>query len=230
MVAPDLIGFGKSDMPVAEAHYSYNQNVAWMHAFLDTTGLKDVVLFAQDQGGLIGLRLVGERPDLFAGVIIANSFLPTDDLMDRPAFREWLDYSQSLDVLPVGDWLQSGTRRELTQGEMDAYHAPFPGGEHMAAARALPRFVVTLPDMPAAEENRRAWDTLREFRKPFLTVFTDGDPYFSGLENVLRDRIPGAKGQPHVVLEGAHFLQEDLSPELSEIIVDFMRRLPGTEG
>ena len=228
-VAVDLVGFGRSDKPAERAAYTYQRHVDWVReAVFDRLDLRDVTLVGQDWGGLVGLRLVGEHPDRFAGVVAANTFLPTGDRDPGPAFRAWQRFSQETPDFHVGGIVRGGCRTELAPEVVAAYDAPFPDDSYKAGARQFPMLVPTSPDDPAAEANRRAWEGLARFERPFLCAFADQDPITAGADRVLRARVPGAAGQPHTTIEGAgHFLQEDRGPELAAVVVDFVRAQPG---
>jgi len=222
-VAPDLIGFGRSDKPALRSDYTYQRHVDWMRAFVHGQDLRDVTLFAQDWGGLIGLRLVAEEPGRFARVVAANTFLPTGDQPVGPAFERWRTFSQEVPVFPTGRILQGATATELPPEVVAAYDAPFPDESFQAGARQFPTLVPTRPDDPASEPNRRAWVALERFEKPFLTAFSDGDPITRGAEQVFQARVPGARGREHPTVRGAgHFLQEDRGEELAKIVLDFV--------
>ena len=226
-VAPDLVGFGRSDKPAAREDYTYERHVDWVKAFLSATDLDRVTLVCQDWGGLIGLRIVGDEPERFARVVAANTFLPTGDQPMPDAFFQWRTFSQTIPVLPVGRIVATGCARPIADGVIAAYDAPFPDESYKAGARAFPMLVPASPDDPASEPNRRAWEVLRRFDKPFLTAFGDSDPITRGADRVLRSMIPGAKDQPHTTLANAgHFLQEDCGEELGRVVADFIRLRP----
>jgi haloalkane dehalogenase len=228
-VAPDLVGFGRSDKPAERDDYSYARHVEWMReALFDHVELRDVTLVGQDWGGLIGLRLVAEHPDRYARVVVANTGLPTGDRPPTDAFLAWQRYSQETPVFHVGGIVRGGCRTELASGVVAAYDAPFPDDGYTAGARTFPVLVPTHPDDPAAPANRRAWEVLAGWTKPLLTAFSDGDPITAGGHAIFQRTVPGAKGQPHATIEGAgHFLQEDKGEELAGVVADFLRRTPG---
>jgi len=209
VLAPDLIGFGRSDKPITRAAYSYASNLDWLEQWFLKRDLRDVTLFCQDWGGLLGLRLVAAHPDLFARVLASNTALPDgSDLGD--GFRQWRDFSQSRPDTEVGKVVARGVNRRLTPAEISAYDAPFPDVTYKAAVLTLPALVPVGPDDCEAAENRQAWSSLEQFQKPFLTAFGDRDPVLGHMDTVLRERIPGAARQPHMRLESAgHFSQED---------------------
>jgi haloalkane dehalogenase len=223
VVAPDLVGFGRSDKPAARGDYTYQRHVDWMTGFLAAVDLRDVTLFCQDWGGLIGLRLVAEHEHRFARVVAANTFLPTGDRRPSDAFFAWQAFSQSVPDFPAGGIVQGGCHRPIDPAVRAAYDAPFPDERYKAGARQFPLLVPSRPDDPASAPNRAAWERLRAFRKPFLTAFGDSDPIMRGADRVLQAEIPGAAGQPHVtVARAGHFLQEDAGEELAQLVAAFV--------
>lgn len=223
-VAPDLIGFGRSDKPAAREDYTYERHVAWMSAWLVANDLRDITLFCQDWGGLIGLRLVAAMPDRFARVIVANTGLPTGHGA-TPAFEAWRTFSQTVPMFPTSQIVNGGSVRELTQAERDAYDAPYPDESYKAGARAFPALVPIEPGIASVAENVEAWKVLEAFDKPFLTAFSDQDAITRGGERVFQSRVPGAKSQEHVTITGGgHFLQEDQPEQIAELIDSFIAR------
>jgi haloalkane dehalogenase len=224
-IAPDLVGFGRSDKPVRREDYTYQRHVDWMRHVLVTLDLRNVTLVCQDWGGLLGLRLVAEHPDRFARVVAANTFLPTGDKPPGKAFLAWKEYSQTTPDFHVGGIVRGGSAKAFAAGVEDAYDAPFPDDRYKAGARQFPMLVPVSPDDPAAPANRRAWEVLSRWEKPFLTAFSDQDPVTRGFDRLFLEMVPGTKGQPHTTIAGGgHFLQEDCGEELARVVVDFMRR------
>jgi len=222
-VVPDLIGFGRSDKPTDRSVYTYSGHVAWMHAFIDAIDLPTATLFAQDWGGLIGLRVVAEQPDRFGRVAIGNTALPVGKSLG-PGFDMWLAASQNMAFMDCGALLQRATTaRELTDGEMDAYRAPFPDEAHMAGAREFPTLVCITPDHGGVAENTAAWAVWEQWAKPFVTLWCPGDPVLGQLHDEFIERIPGAQGQPHQEFSpGGHFVQDDHGEDIAAALIDWM--------
>jgi haloalkane dehalogenase len=227
-VAPDLVGFGKSDKPTPRTEYTYARHVEWMRALLfDELALRGVTLVCQDWGGLIGLRLLGEHDDRFARVVAANTGLPTGDSRTTDAFTAWQRFSQEVPELPVGRIVNGGCTTDLPAEVVAAYDAPFPSEEHKEGARQFPILVPTRPDDPASSANRACWEVLERFERPFLCAFSDSDPITRGGERPFLERVPGTGGLEHRTIAGAgHFLQEDRGPELAQVVVDLIRATP----
>lgn len=221
---PDLVGFGRSDKPASISDYSYQRLVDWMLGWLRMVDPREVTLFCQDWGSLIGLRLVAADPDRFARVVLGNGGLPTGDAKMPMVFKAWQAFARYSPFFPIGGLLQVATKTKLSPEVVQAYLAPFPDNRYMAGARALPPLVPTSPDDPASQPNRDAWKVLREFEKPFHTAFSDGDPITRGMDRGVRKRIPGTQGVEHTTIRGAgHFLQEDKGEELAQFMVRQMQ-------
>ena len=227
VVAPDLVGFGRSDKPAARTDYTYERHVQWMSDWLTGVDLNNITLFCQDWGGLIGLRLAAAFPGRFARLVIANTGLPIGTGWSE-GFDAWLKFSQSVPEFPAGFIVNGGATRALTPGEIAAYDAPFPHESFKEGARQFPVLVPITAEHASVAENLAAWQVLETFEKPVLTCFSDKDAVTAGGERVFIDRIPGAKGQPHTIVKGGgHFLQEDAPAELSALIIDFIGRTGG---
>ena len=196
VVVPDLVGFGRSDKPAQVQDHSYAHQVAWMSAWMAQLDLRDVTLFCQDWGSLIGLRMVAHMPDRFARVASFGCVTP------------------------------------LSAAETNAYDAPFPSREHQTAARAYPSLVPISPHDPERAANTQAWSVLRQWQKPFITLFSTRDPVTRGGDRMFQEAVPGAQGQAHTrVRTAGHFLQEDKGPELAQLLCQFMASNPiGAEG
>jgi haloalkane dehalogenase len=224
VIAPDLIGFGKSDKPARKSDYSYAAHVDWMTQFIETLDLRGITLFCQDWGSLIGLRVAAENEQRFARIAVGNGGLPTGDQEMPRAFRIWRAFARFSPWFPIGKIIQSGTITEVSDDSIAAYDAPFPSSKYKAGARAFPMLVPTTPDDPASEANRTAWKKFSEWQKPFLTTFSNRDPITRGGELPWQESVPGAKNREHVKIKNAgHFLQEDKGPELAEILIRFVK-------
>ena len=226
VLVPDLIGFGRSDKPVERAAYTYAGHVEWMRSFLEATATEradgPLHLFGQDWGGLIGLRLAAEHPDLFDRLILANTALPVGE-SPGAGFDFWRQFSQDVPYLDCGRLVDNATATELSEAAVEAYRAPFPDESHMAGARQFPLLVPATPDDPAVPANLAAWEVLARWTKPVLTLWAPGDPVLGGLQPYIVERIPGAASQPHAQFEPAsHFIQEDQGPALADAIVAWL--------
>lgn len=207
VLAPDLIGFGKSDKLTAKSDYTYARHVAWMREWFEALELSEVILACQDWGSLVGLRLVAEMPDRFAGVVLSNGGLP-EGQDPPPAFAKWRRFAQWSPVFPIGGILQRATKRTLSPAEVAAYDAPFPTRASKAGARIFPSLVPLGPNV-AVPDQKAAWAVFETFDKPFTCAFSDGDPITRGGDAVFRARVPGAARGAHRTLRGGHFIQED---------------------
>jgi haloalkane dehalogenase len=230
-VAPDLVGFGRSDKLVEASDYTYRRHVDWMLAVVRELDLRDITLVCQDWGGPIGLSLLAAEEDRFARVVAANTILPTaqpaphDEVADWPGevISNWIEFASTARVLPVGQIAQSVTVTELPADVVAAYDAPFPDESFKAGVRQFPALIPTKPTDPGALHNRNVWKALGRFEKPFLTAFSDQDPSTAAWAEVFRRRVPGARGQAHTTIRGAgHFLQEDKGEELARLVVNFI--------
>ena len=223
-VAPDLVGFGRSDKPTKRTDYTYQRHVDWMTSFLEQVDLRNITLVCQDWGGLIGLRLAAEHPDRFARIVAANTFLPTGDMPAGEAFLRWQQFSQEAPVFHVGGIVKGGCATQLAPEVIEAYDAPFPDDTYKEGARQFPLLVPTKPDDPAAEANRKAWQVLGKWEKPFLCAFSDSDPITRGGDRAFQSMVPGTKGQPHTtIVGGGHFLQEDKGEDLAQVVVNWLK-------
>jgi len=223
VIAPDLIGFGRSDKPFQREHYTYQRHVDWMAALVRALDLSRITLFGQDWGGLIGLRVLAGDPKRFARIVVANTGLPTGDHPPSEGFLRWREFSQSTPNFHAGGIVKGACRSRLSAEVIAAYDAPFPDDRYKAGARQFPLLVPIRPDDPASQTNRQAWQVLQRWNKPLLTAFSDSDPVTQGGERAFQKLVPGAHGQPHVTIhEAGHFLQEDKGEELAEVVARFL--------
>jgi haloalkane dehalogenase len=231
-VAPDFIGFGRSDKPARRGDYSYDAFVGWLRQFVQALDLTRITLVCQDWGGPIGLRVLSEQPQRFAAVLAANTLLPNCEAPPRgiagwpgQTIENWVAYAAAADDLPVSGIIGGVSRKPLSELAQRAYDAPFPDPSYKAAALAFPPLIPLRQDMPGIAENRRVWEFLGTFERPFVTAFSDGDPTTAPWAEVFRQRVPGAAGQVHPVIEGAgHFVQEDAGEALAQVLVGLLRR------
>jgi haloalkane dehalogenase len=222
VIAPDLVGFGKSDKPSEKSDYTYARHVAWMQsAIIDHLDLRNATFFGQDWGGLVGLRLVADNPDRFDRVVIGNTGLPNGEGRPSDAFSAWQKFSQESPVFPIGQILQGATNTELTEAEVAAYDAPFPDETFKEGARIFPSLVPTSADDPAVPDNLAAWEVFKRWDKPFICCFSDDDPVTAGGDKPFRKLVPGAQGQPHTTITNAHhFFQEDGADQIARVLID----------
>jgi haloalkane dehalogenase len=221
-VAPDLIGFGKSDKPRRVADYSYQTHMDWLSEWIEAIDLRGITLICQDWGALLGLRLAAEHDERFDRIVVANGFLPTAQHGTPIAFKVWRTFALRTPIFPAGRIVAAGSHRKLSKAERAAYDAPFPDKSYQAGARAFPALVPTSPDDPAVPANRAAWDRLGTWEKPFLTLFGRRDPILGKGDGPLQRHVPGAQGQPHDRLDGSHFVQEDVGVEIAERTLAWM--------
>ena len=227
-IAPDLVGFGRSDKPTEQSDHTYARHVEWVRALaFDVLDLRHVTLVGQDWGGLIGLRLAGEHPDRFARIVAANTGLPTGDHDMPEIWHQFRQAVQGAPTLDIARFVASGCRRGLSDEARAAYDAPFPDESYKAGPRAMPGLVPYTPDNPASEANRAAWAALTQSSTPMFLPFADGDPITGAMGPILARVMPGARGRRHpTIADAGHFLQEDAGPELAGAIVDFMASTP----
>ncbi len=224
VVAPDLVGFGRSDKPARKSDYSYLNHVQWMSAWMQAKDLQGITLFCQDWGSLIGLRMAAEAPERFVRIVLANGGLPTGMEEVPRAFKIWRAFSMYSPWFPIGRIVKSGCVAGLNASEVAAYDAPFPSSRYKVAARVFPGFVPTTPQDPERQNNEQAWEMFKRWDKPFLTLFSNRDPVTRGGYKIWQKLVPGAQGQPHAITRNAgHFLQEDKGIEVARAIVAFMR-------
>ncbi len=229
VVAPDFLGFGRSDKFTLADEYSFQMHVDTLHAFLAALDLRGITLVCQDWGGLIGLRVASEAPERFARLVIMNTFLPTGDETPSEGFLRWREFATRSNDLPVGMIMQRTIQNgdDLDPRVIAAYEAPFPDASYKMGTLMFPRLVPIVPDDPGSAGMRRAREFFATWTRPALVMFADGDPVTRGGDRFFRQLIPSAKEQPVITIERAgHFLQEDQGPIIAEHIVDFVARTP----
>ena len=227
IVAPDLVGFGRSDKPTKQTDHTYAKHVEWMNKWLKLVDLKKITLFCQDWGSLIGLRMAIENPDRFSRIVLSNGGLPTGEQKLSEAFMKWREFSRTAPKFNITQIIQGATVTKLSKEVLRGYDAPFPDDSFKAGARIMPSLVPISKDDPEHKANKNAFEQFLNWKKPFLTAFSDSDPVTRGGDKVWQDFCPGAKGQNHTIIKNAsHFVQEDKGPELAEVIIEFIKNNP----
>ena len=229
VIAPDLIGFGKSDKPIKQSDYSVARHVHWLRSLVEALDLRAITLFGQDWGSSLGLRVVAELQPRFARIVIGNGLLPAENGVEtkRGIIRFWKAFTRWSPFLPVGQIVRLSSGKRLTLREVAAYDAPFPSEAFLAGVRVFPQLIPMSSDDPATPGNVGAWQVLKNWHKPFLTVYSDGDPVLGEMDRLFHERVPGAAGQAHARVTGGHFLQEPAGPELVRHIDRLIARKPG---
>ncbi|UCB60972.1 MAG: haloalkane dehalogenase [Candidatus Bathyarchaeota archaeon] len=227
VIVPDLIGFGKSDKLTQIKAHTYRKHVKWITKFVETLDLKRISMFCQNWGSLIGLRVAAENSERFHRIVLSNGGLPTGAEKMTKAFINWRETARTIGHFPVGQIVQAGTVSELSDDVIAGYDAPFPEEKYKAGARALPSLVPTSTEDPEHEANKKAIERFRNWRKPFLTAFSDSDPITRGGDQLFQKIVPGARGQAHKTIRDAgHFVQEDQGPECAKTIINFIEDNP----
>jgi haloalkane dehalogenase len=226
-VAPDLVGFGRSDKPTEKEDHTYAKHVKWMTKLVKSLELKRITLFCQDWGSLIGLRVAIENQDRFSRIVLSNGGLPTGEQPMTEAFLNWRRFSRESPNFDIKFIIQGGTTTQLTDDILAGYDAPFPDDTYKAGARILPSLVPISTDDPEHEANKKAFEEFGKWEKPFLTAFADSDPVTRGGDKFWQQYVPGAKGQNHPTIKNAsHFVQEDKGPEIAKLMVEFIKNNP----
>jgi haloalkane dehalogenase len=240
-VAPDYIGYGRSDKIVDKLAYSFPGHIEWLRSFVRALDLRRITLVVQDWGGPLGLAVLAAEPDRFARVVVANTILHTADpslagrlewalngLPDAPrvvieeALLDYIVGSQRYPLVP-SELVQWATVTDVAPDVLAAYDAPFPDETHKGGLRQTTVLIPITRNDVGAEIDRATFAALRQWDRPFLTAYSDGDPPTRGWDQILREAVPGSRGQPHTTIAGAgHFLQEDKDEELAAVVADFV--------
>lgn len=230
-VAPDHIGFGRSDKLPARSDYRYVGFVNWMADLVGALDLQNVLLLCQDWGGPIGLSTLARMPERFNAIVAANTLLPNCEappkgVADWPGeiVENWAAMTAAADDLPVADIVNGVCVNGLGAAEKAAYDAPFPDASYKAAVLEFPSLIPIREAMPGCAENREVWNLLDRWHKPFVTAFSDGDPSTAAWAEVFRERIPGANNDWHTVIKNAgHFVQEEQGAALAEVVLSVLK-------
>jgi haloalkane dehalogenase len=220
VIAPDLIGFGKSDKPASRTVITYENQVNWLETFVKKMNITDINLHVQDWGGLLGLRVALKNKSLFSKIAISNTSLP-DGSSVTPAFRAWRTSSQS--VATYGSVMEQATFRELSVEEETAYDAPFPEERFKAAPREMPLKVPISPTDPEGIKNAAFNKDFAQWNIPIVTIFSEMDNISAG-EDLKIQQFLGAKGQPHTIVKDAsHFIREDQPIIMADLLSSFFK-------
>jgi haloalkane dehalogenase len=224
VVAPDYLGFGRSDKPTAVDWYSFDRHVESVKALVSGLDLRRATVVVQDWGGPIGLRTAVEMRDRFRRLVVLNTGLFRDDDWPSEGFLRWRSFAERVGLdLPVGRVMQSSVRTPLDEATLAAYEAPWPVRESKAGVAAFPLLVPLKADDPGASALRRVGEALRGWDVPALVVWSDGDPVFTlGHGQAMADNLPGAHGRLSVVEGAGHMLQEDAGEEVAKRILQWV--------
>ena len=224
VVAPDFIGFGRSDKLASVEDYSFKAHVEWIKTFVREMNFKDVTPIMFDWGGFFGLRVAGENPELFDRIVLSNTQLPTLADGESEWFNRFRATVLGMESFPMGKMVAGGVSNKIGPEIIDAYDAPFPDESYKTGPRAFPMIhPITEYDAPIAA-NRAAWDALANFEKPVLTVFADSTAASAMPPEMAQNHIPGAKGQDHVIIENAGFyVVEDAPEQIAAAVANFIK-------
>jgi len=228
IIVPDLIGFGRSDKPVADNAYSYKAHVRWIRKFIQLLDLKRITLVGQDWGALIGLRVIAQVPERFSRIVAMNTGLP-DGRGGGRAFMQWRYFSQRQREFDLPIMMKNAVRRGLTDAEATAYRAPFPSKEYQTGALVFPRLVPIRPDHPGAYDNHMAIGVLKTLDLSVLLPWAGDDPITREGETALR-RIFKNCAPPLFIPDAGHFIQEDAGEVVAGHISAWLTVRPGTQG
>ena len=224
VIAPDFIGFGKSDKFIRESDYSFRMHLDSTIAFVEALDLNNVTIVMQDWGGILGMPMVAEMPDRFARLVLMNTALPSGYGVMTQTWYGYRDFTRAQ--------ANSGQVRQFAAGGVSdpeivrAYTAPFPDPSYYAGPNTFPQLVPMLPGDPAADIMLRTADYLTTWYKPAFVMWSTGDNALRPYEHYLRKLIPSAMDEPIITIEASHFLQENKGEEVAGHILDFIGRHP----
>jgi haloalkane dehalogenase len=220
-IAPDMVGFGRSDKPLELDWYSYDRHVELAATLLEDLDLRSTTIVVHDWGGPIGLRLAVEHPDRIERIVILDTGLFTGHQRMTDAWLAFRDFTARTEDLPVGMLVRGGCHHDPGDDVIAAYDAPFPDAAAKAGARAFPLLIPQTPDAPGAVAGQRVLEALREDRRPTLMLWGDSDPV---LPPSVGERFADSIGQPppRPIANAGHFLQEDQGPLLGGLISEWL--------
>ena len=207
-VAPDLPGFGRSDKPSELGWYSFDRHTDAVASLFEELDLSRVTLVVHDWGGMIGLRIAAEHPDLVARLVVMDTGIVTGHQPMTDAWKAFRDFVERTEDLPIGMLIQGACASDVPDQVIAAYEAPFPSPESKAGARAFPLMLATTPDAPGAEAGRRTLAALEGSSPPTLVLWADSDPILPPSTGArLAERLGWPEPEP--IPGASHFLQED---------------------
>lgn len=222
-IAPDLIGFGKSEKLLYMKDYTYTFHYNSVKNLIDKLQLKDITLVVQDWGGLIGLGVLGEFPDLFKRVVILNTAL-ADGRKLPLSFKAWQAFARYHPDLPMGGIVRKACARPVSDEVVAAYNAPFPEKKYKAGARIFPSLAPNDKKADGVLQMNRAAGVLSEWKKPAIVLFSDKDEILGKMVHFFYKIMPAAHQQKRITIENAgHFLQEDAGEEIATYIDEFIQ-------
>ncbi len=241
VIAPDNLGFGRSDKPADPTDYTFSRHIEWLRSLVTQLDLTEITLVAQDWGGPIGFSVLAADPGRFARVVAANTILHTAEpalagkvewavhgqgesrVVIEEGLLDYLLYTQRAPELRASDFVGAATTTPLAPEVLAAYDAPFPDPSLTAGLRQMTALLPLTRNDPGARIGRRTMRALEEWERPFVTCYSDGDPATRGWETVFQERVPGARGRSHRTIKDAgHFLQEDAGEQLARVVAEVM--------
>jgi len=227
VVAPDYIGFGRSDKLPAEEDYSFDAHINWLTEFIGGMDFTEVTAFMFDWGGFFGLRVAAEHPDYFARLVLANTKMPLGDQRNLEWFYNWRDKMRSLPEFPQGEMVQNGVRKKLPETIINAYDAPYPDESYKSGPKAFTLINPVRPEDPPIAANLSAWKALADWEKPVLTLYADLIARTAFSPSRFHDQLPGSRGQPHHIYPNRSFyFVEDETEDIATRIVSFIENTP----
>jgi haloalkane dehalogenase len=221
-IAPDYAGFGRSDKPIEVGWYTYDRHTELMHTLLDDLDLEDVTVVVHDWGGPIGLRLAAQNPERIARMVVMETGLFTGEQPMSDAWWAFRNFVERTEDLPIEMLVRNACARGMDDEVAAAYRAPFPTPESKAGARAFPLILATSPDMPGADEGRRAQEAIQADDRPIFVLWADSDPVLPFKVGEAFAALMGADA-PVKIEDASHFLQEDAGDEIGRLIADWLR-------